>query len=216
LPASDLGRLARIAGGRIAIGGQDCHTEVSGHHTGDISAEMLKDAGASAVIAGHSERRWYYGEFDALVAAKAGATRRAGLFAIVCVGEMESQRSAGDGRSICGDQIVASVPTGMTEADLAMGYEPIWAIGSGRVPTSQEIRQMHAHIRKCLLVHLGPHGKNVRILYGSSVNPTDARAILALPGVGAALVGGAKLKTEGFWAILASTPSTSTLRLDVA
>jgi len=215
-PATLVAAAARIAGGRIAIGGQDCHAEVSGHHTGDISAEMLKDAGASAVIVGHSERRQDHGETKALVAVKAGAARRAGLLAIVCVGETESQRADGDALSICGGQIVASVPTGMTDADLAIGYEPLWAVGSGRVPTSQEIVQMHAHIRKCLVVHLGPHGKTVRILYGGSVNPADARAILALPGVGGALVGGASLKTEDFRAILASVPSTSTGRLDVA
>ena len=157
-----------------------------------------------------------HGETNALVAAKASAARRAGLLAIVCVGETESQRADGDALSICGGQIVASVPTGMTEADLAIGYEPLWAIGSGRVPTSHEIAQMHAHIRKCLVVHLGPHGKNVRILYGGSVNPADAREILALPGVGGALVGGASLRAEDFLAILASASSVSSRRLDVA
>jgi len=211
-PATLIAEAARIADGRIAIGGQDCHPEISGHHTGDISAEMLKDAGASAVITGHSERRRDHGETNALVAAKASAARRAGLLAIVCVGETESQRDDGDALSICGGQIVASVPTGMTEADLAIGYEPLWAIGSGRVPTSQEIVQMHAHIRKCLILQLGPHGKNIRILYGGSVNPADARAILALPGVGGALVGGASLKAVDFTAIIESAP----LRLEVA
>lgn len=157
-----------------------------------------------------------HGETNAVVAAKASAARRAGLLAIVCVGETESQRADGDALSICGGQIVASVPTGMTEADLAIGYEPLWAIGSGRVPTSHEIAQMHAHIRKCLVVHLGPHGKNVRILYGGSVNPADAREILALPGVGGALVGGASLRAEDFLAILASASSVSSRRLDVA
>ena len=212
-PATLIAVAARIAGGRIAIGGQDCHTEASGHHTGDISAEMLRDAGASAVIAGHSERRRDHGETNALVAAKASAARRAGLLAIVCVGETESQRADGDALSICGGQIVASVPIGMTEeAYLAIGYEPLWAIGSGRVPTSHEIVQMHAHIRKCLILQLGPHGKNIRILYGGSVNPADARAILALPGVSGALVGGASLKAVDFTAIIESAP----LRLEVA
>jgi len=157
-----------------------------------------------------------HGESDAVVKAKAEAALRAGLTAIVCVGETESQRADGDALSICGGQIVASVPTGMTEADLAIGYEPLWAIGSGRVPTSHEIAQMHAHIRKCLVVHLGPHGKNVRILYGGSVNPADAREILALPGVGGALVGGASLKAEDFLGILGSASSISSHRLDVA
>ena len=215
-PATLIAEAARIAGGRIAIGGQDCHPEASGHHTGDISAEMLRDAGASAVIAGHSERRRDHGETNALVAAKASAARRAGLLAIVCVGESESQRADGDAYSICGGQIVASVPTGMTETELAIGYEPLWAIGSGRVPRSQEIVQMHAHIRKCLIAHLGPRGKNVRVLYGGSVNPADAREVLALPGVGGALVGGASLKAEDFAAILACAASVSPHRLDVA
>ena len=138
------------------------------------------------------------------------------FFAIVCVGETESQRADGNALSICGGQIVASVPTGMTEADLAIGYEPLWAVGTGRVPTSHEIVQMHAHIRKCLVVHLGVHGKSVRILYGGSVNPADARGILALPGVGGALVGGASLKADDFLRIVKSAPSDSTLRLDVA
>jgi triosephosphate isomerase len=206
-PATLIAEAARIASGRIAIGGQDCHPEISGHHTGDTSAEMLKDAGASAVIIGHSERRRDHGEFDALVAAKASAARRAGLLAIVCVGETESQREAGDASTICGGQILASVPAGMNEVDLAIGYEPLWAIGSGRVPTSQEIEQMHAHIRECLVVHLGPRGNGVRILYGGSVNPADAREILALPGVGGVLVGGASLNAEDFTAIFESAPA---------
>ena len=159
---------------------------------------MFKDSGASAVITGHSERRRDHGETNALVAAQGQAARRAGLLAIVCVGETQQQRADGDALSICGGQIVASVPTGMTDSDLAIGYEPLWAIGSGRVPTSHEIAQMHAHIRKCLVVHLGAEGKNVRILYGGSVNPSDAREILALPEVGGALVGGASLKAEDF------------------
>jgi triosephosphate isomerase len=197
-PATLIDEAARIAQGRIAIGGQDCHAEISGRHTGDISAEMLKDARASAVIVGHSERRRDHGETS--------AARRAGLLAIVCVGETESQRADGDALSICGGQIAASVPVGMTGADLAIGYEPLWAIGSGRVPTSRQIADMHAHIRKCLLAHLGPPGKNVRILYGGSVNPSDARAILSLPEVGGALVGSASLKASDFTAIIESAP----------
>jgi len=203
-PATLISEAARIAGERIAIGGQNCHTEICGHHTGDISAEMLRDAGAKAVIAGHSERRRDHGESNEIVAAKASAARRAGLFAIVCVGESESQRAAGNANSICGGQIVASVPTGMTETDLAIGYEPLWAIGSGHVPSAQEIVQMHAHIRKCLVAHLGARGESIRILYGGSVTPADAGTILALSGVDGALVGGASLQAEDFVAILSS------------
>ena len=202
----------RVAGGRIAIGGQDCHSEASGTYTGDISAQMLKDAGASAVIVGHSERRGGHGEGNVMVAAKAGAARRAGLLAIVCVGETEAQRADGAALSICGSQIAASVPTGMTEEDLAIGYEPLWAIGSGRVPTSKEIVEMHAHIRNCLVAHLGANGKRVRILYGGSVNPADAQNILALPGVGGALVGGASLNAQQFAAIIEAAPSAARRR----
>ena len=205
-PASLLAAAARTAGGRIAVGGQDCHPEASGAHTGDVSAEMLKDAGASAVIVGHSERRQHHGETDALVARKALAARRAGLLAILCVGETQQQRASGAALSICGGQIVASVPIGMTASALAIGYEPLWAIGSGQIPTSQEIVHMHAHIRRCLVEHLGAEGKSVRILYGGSVKPSNARAILALPEVGGALVGGASLKSEEFAAIFASAP----------
>jgi triosephosphate isomerase len=205
-PASLLAAAARTAAGRIAVGGQDCSPEVSGAHTGDISAEMLKDAGAGAVIVGHSERRQHHGETDALVSRKALAARRAGLLAVLCVGETQKQHASGAALSICGDQIVASVPQGMNASGLAIGYEPLWAIGSGQIPTSQEIVHMHAHIRRCLVEHLGAEGKNVRILYGGSVKPSNARAILALPEVGGALVGGASLKSEEFAAIFASAP----------
>ena len=205
-PASLLAAAARTAAGRIAVGGQDCSPEVSGAHTGDISAEMLKDAGAGAVIIGHSERRQHHGETDSLVSRKALAARRAGLLAVLCVGETQEQHASGAALSICGDQIVASVPLGMSASGLAIGYEPLWAIGSGQIPTSQEIVQMHAHIRRCLVQHLGAEGKNVRILYGGSVKPSNARAILALPEVGSGLVGGASLQSEEFAAIFTSAP----------
>ena len=203
-PATLISEAARIAADRIAIGGQNCHADVSGHHTGDISAEMLRDAGAKAVITGHSERRRDHGETNEIVAAKVKAARRAGLLAIVCIGDSELQRADGNAYSICGGQIVASVPVGVTEADIAIGYEPLWAIGSGHVPKAQEIVQMHAHIRKCLVAHLGARGERVRILYGGSVNPADAGEILALSGVDGALVGGASLQAEDFVPILSS------------
>ena len=208
-PATLLAAAARTAAGRVAVGGQDCHPDVSGAHTGDVSAEMLKDAGASAVIVGHSERRQHHGENDALVARKALAARRAGLLVIVCVGETHEQRAKGAALTICGAQIRASVPTGIAASELAIGYEPLWAIGSGRMPTSQEIVHMHAHIRQCLVDHLRGAGKSVRILYGGSVEPSNARAILALPEVSGALVGGASLKSEEFAAILASAPAVA-------
>lgn len=200
-PATLIARAAQTAAGRIAIGGEDCHTEIAGAFTGDVSAEMLKDAGASAVIVGHSERRQHHGETDAIVAAKAKAARRAGLLAIICIGETKSQRLDGKALSVCGEQIAGSLPEGMTSSAIAIGYEPLWAIGTGHTPTSQEIAEVHAHIRECLVARLGAEGKKVRILYGGSVKPSNARGILALPEVGGALVGGASLKAADFEAI---------------
>jgi triosephosphate isomerase len=201
LPATLIARAVQTAGGRIAVGGEDCSTEIAGAFTGDISAEMLKDAGASAVVVGHSERRQHHGETDAIVAAKARAARRAGLLAIICIGETKSQRLDGKALSVCGDQIAGSVPDGMTASAVTIGYEPLWAIGSGHMPTSEEIAEMHAHIRQCLAVRLDTEGKEVRILYGGSVKPSNARNILALPEGGGALVGGASLKAADFEAI---------------
>jgi triosephosphate isomerase len=207
LPATLIARAVQTAAGRIAIGGEDCSTEIAGAFTGDLSAEMLKDAGASVVIVGHSERRQQHGENDAIVAAKAKAARRAGLLAIICIGETKSQRLAGKALSVCSDQIAGSVPEGMTSSGTAVGYEPLWAIGSGHMPTPQEIVEVHAHVRKCLTARLGTEGMKVRILYGGSVNPSNARAILALPEVGGVLVGGASLKAADFEAILKSVSS---------
>jgi len=209
VPATLIARAAQAAAGRIAIGGEDCSAEVSGAFTGDISAEMLKGAGATAVIVGHSERRQYHAETDAIVAAKAKAARHAGLLAIICIGETQSQRRNGKALSVCGDQIAGSVPDGMTASSIAIGYEPLWAIGSGHMPTSEEIAEMHAHIRRCLVARLGAEGKDVRILYGGSVKPFNAGDILALPEVGGALVGGASLKAGDFEAIIGAVSATA-------
>jgi triosephosphate isomerase len=206
LPATLIARAVQTAAGRIAIGGQDCSTEIAGAFTGDVSAEMLEDAGASAVIVGHSERRQLHGETDAIVAAKAKAARCAGLLAIICIGETKVQRLAGNALSICGNQIAGSVPEGMTASDAAVGYEPLWAIGSGHMPTPEEIIEVHAHIRECLVARLGTEGMKVRILYGGSVKPSNARAILALPEVGGLLVGGSSLKAADFKAIFRAVP----------
>ena len=205
-PATLVARAAQTAAGRIAIGGQDCHTGIAGAFTGDVSAEMLKDAGASAVIVGHSERRQYYGETNAIVAAKTKAAWRAGLLAIICIGETESQRLDGRALSVCGDQIAGSVPEGITVSAAAIAYEPLWAIGTGRTPTSEEIAEVHAYIRHCLSARLGAEGNTVRIVYGGSVKPSNARGILALPEVGGALVGGASLKAADFEAIFRTVP----------
>ncbi|HEY2069666.1 MAG TPA: triose-phosphate isomerase [Rhizomicrobium sp.] len=204
-PATLIAQAAWVAKGRVAIGGQDCHTEVSGAFTGDISAEMLKDAGASAVIVGHSERRQYHGETDAIVAAKAKAAWRAGLMAIICIGESEAQREAGHALAVCGSQLAGSVPDGMTAENTAIAYEPIWAIGTGKTATLADIGQAHDHIRKCLIERFGAGG--VRILYGGSVKPSNAREILAVSNVGGALVGGASLKASDFQGIFSAVPA---------
>ena len=209
LPATLIARAVQTAGGRIAIGGEDCSAEVSGAFTGDISAEMLKGAGASAVIVGHSERRQHHAETDAIVAAKAKAAQHAGLLAIICIGETQSQRLNGKALSVCGDQIAGSVPDGMTASAMVIGYEPLWAIGTGDMPPAKEIVEIHAHIRRCLVARFGGQGKEVRILYGGSVKPSNARDILALPEVGGALVGGASLKAVDFEAIFRAVPATA-------
>jgi triosephosphate isomerase len=204
-PASLLARAAQAANGAFALGGQDCHAEASGAFTGDISAEMLKDAGASAVIVGHSERRQLHGERDRDVAAKARAAWRAGLTAIICIGETEAERDAGNAHPVCGGQIGGSVPKDATAANTAIAYEPVWAIGTGRTPSEADIVAMHAHIRRCIVERLGPAGRDVRILYGGSVKPSNARAILSLDDVNGALVGGASLKARDFLEIVGAS-----------
>ena len=205
-PATLVARAAAQGAGRIAIGGQDCHTEPSGAFTGEVSAEMLKDAGARTVIVGHSERRQYHEEADRDVAAKARAAWRAGLTAIICVGETEAERDAGRALDIVANQIRGSVPDDADGAGTAVAYEPVWAIGTGRTPTNWEITQMHAHIRAELADLLGAKGREIRILYGGSVKPANAREILALPEVGGALVGGASLKAKDFLEIVRAAP----------
>lgn len=204
-PASLIARAAGIAKGAFALGGQDCHAQPGGAFTGDISAEMLKDAGASAVIVGHSERRQYHGERDADVAAKARAAWRAGLTAIICIGETEGERDAGQAHHVCGGQLKGSVPVEATAENTAIAYEPVWAIGTGRTPSEDDIVAMHAHIRHCAVAHLGAVGEKVRILYGGSVKPSNAKAILSLDDVNGALVGGASLKAQDFLAIIAAS-----------
>jgi triosephosphate isomerase len=202
-PATLVARAAAAAKGTpVAIGGQDCHAEASGAFTGDTSAEMLRDAGAGAVIVGHSERRQYHAETDAIVAAKAKAAWRAGLMAIICIGETEAQRDAGKAYDICGSQIAGSVPAGATPDNTAIAYEPVWAIGTGKTPTTNEIAQMHAHIKASLSAPL-------RILYGGSVKPSNAREILGLADVGGALVGGASLKASDFLTIVEASRAAS-------
>ena len=201
-PATLLVLLAAAAKGTsVLIGAQDCHAEPSGAFTGDLSAEMLKDAGASAVIVGHSERRSYHKETDADVRAKALAARRAGLCAIVCVGETRAEREDGRALAVVGMQIDGSVPDGATVENLVVAYEPVWAIGSGLTPTPTDVADMHAFIRQRLGSRLGEEGQGIRILYGGSVKPSNAKELMHIANVDGALVGGASLKADEFLAI---------------
>jgi len=205
-PFTLLADAVRAAGGAFAIGGQDCRAQAHGAFTGDISAEMLKDAGAAAVIVGHSERRQYHGESSAQISAKAEAAWRAGLLAIICIGEKEAERNAGREFDICSDQLQGSVPLGATAANTAIAYEPIWAIGTGKTATARDIAAMHAFIRAGLTEELGGEGERIRILYGGSVKPDNAAEILATAEVGGALVGGASLQAADFLKIIAAAP----------
>ncbi len=203
-PATLVASFAGAArGSAVAIGGQDCHADRSGAHTGDISAEMLADAGARAVIVGHSERRQDHHETDAQVRAKAQAAWRAGLGAIVCVGEQRSQRDAGNTIDVVGLQLDGSLPDGGTGANLVVAYEPVWAIGSGVTPTPADVAQVHAFVRARLEARFGGEGGCVRILYGGSVTPKNAKDLLAVANVNGALVGGASLRADDFLAIAA-------------
>ena len=203
-PATLLAKAVEIAGPDLAIGGQDCAPRVFGAHTGDLSAEMLKDAGARYVIVGHSERRENHGETDALVLAKAEAAFRAGLTAILCVGETREERDAGRAFDVVGRQVEHSVPPASTANNLVLAYEPVWAIGTGLVPTVDDVAAMHQFLRERLQTLIPDGGAGVRILYGGSVKPDNAAALLAINNVDGALVGGASLKANDFLAIAAS------------
>ncbi len=202
-PATLLADLVRDAGETgIHIGGQDCHTEIKGAHTGDIAAQMLKDAGASYVIVGHSERRADHGETDSIVKAKAEAALAAGLIAIVCVGETLAQREAGRAFDIVGGQVDGSLPEGASAANCVIAYEPVWAIGTGKVATLDDIAAMHAHIRQKLEGAGGASLIEARILYGGSVKPDNAVQIFSLENVDGGLVGGASLSATDFYGII--------------
>ena len=190
---------AAARGSSVLIGGQDCHALASGAFTGDISAEMLKDAGAVAVIVGHSERRQHHGETDADVRAKAAAARRAGIVAIVCVGETRAERDLGSALAAVGGQLERSLSD--DAAGFVVAYEPIWAIGTGLIPTPGDVSDMHSLIRERLVSRYGHSGEETRILYGGSVTRANAKELLAVPNVDGALVGGASLKADEFLAI---------------
>jgi triosephosphate isomerase (TIM) len=207
-PATLVARVAAAAlaaGSALGIGGQDCHAEASGPHTGDISAEMLREAGCRHVILGHSDRRKDHGETDAMVRAKVAAAHRAGLVAIACVGEGEAERLSSQALEIVGRQLAGSLPNSCTAANTIIAYEPVWAIGSGRTPTPGEIAEMHGFIRRAL-EGLGADPAATRVVYGGSVKAANAAEILRTRDVDGALVGGASLSAAEFWAIAQSCP----------
>ena len=193
--------VAKKAGRRIALGGQDCHTGDAGAHTGDIAAAMLKDAGAAYVILGHSERRAGHGETDALVKAKAMAAQRAGLCAIICVGETLAERDAGRTLAVVGAQLAGSLPDGAGPGNTVIAYEPVWAIGSGRTPTALDVAKVHRYIRQ-RLAGRAADAEAVRLLYGGSVKPGNAAELMGIANVDGALVGGASLTAADFWPIV--------------
>lgn len=204
-PATLIAAFAQAAGG-IGIGAQDCHAKASGAHTGCLSAAMIREAGATFSIVGHSERRADQGESDTDVSGKAQALRDAGMGAILCVGETLEERDSGNAIAIVTGQLAASLPAAASADWLSVAYEPVWAIGTGRVPVSDDIAAMHAALRSTLVEKLGAAGEAVRILYGGSVNPGNAREILGLADVGGALVGGASLQAETFLPIIQAAP----------
>jgi len=204
-PATLVAALAsEAAGSRLLVGAQDCHWEVRGARTGDIAAEMLRDAGASAVIVGHSERRADHGERSSEVKLKALAAHRAGLAAIVCIGETAGERGAGLTLAVVARQLSASLPDQVDAANTAVAYEPVWAIGTGLTPSTSDVAEVHENLRKALVGRFGAAGEAVRILYGGSVKPDNARELMAVPNVDGALVGGASLKADDFLAIIAA------------
>jgi triosephosphate isomerase len=193
-----------LKGSPVLVGGQDCRPEQSGAFTGDVAAEMLADAGASAVIVGHSERRAGYGELDRTVRAKAEAAHRAGLTSIICVGETAGERAAGLTQAVVCRQLAGSVPDAATAANTVIAYEPVWAIGSGLTPTPADVATVHACIRGRLRERFAGEGEAMRILYGGSVKPSNARELLAIADVNGALVGGASLRATDFLGIVAA------------
>lgn len=202
VPATLLTRAAEILSSTpVKVGGQDCHAAVSGAHTGDVAAEMLKDAGASHVIVGHSERRTDHGETDATVRAKAEAAWRAGLVAIICIGETRAEREAGETLKVLSRQLAGSVPPAARHATAVIAYEPVWAIGTGLTPTAADVAAAHAHVRAELHGIVGDENARMRILYGGSVKASNAAELLAIDNVDGALVGGASLKSADFLGI---------------
>ena len=206
-PATLLAKaVERAAGSPILIGAQDCHPAASGAHTGDLSAEMIADLGGRLVIVGHSERRTDHGESDVLIKQKTEAVWRAGLVAIVCVGETQAQRDAGHTLDILHGQLSLSLPEGSLADNVIVAYEPVWAIGTGLTPTAKDVEQIHGFIRELLTSRFKEEGARMRILYGGSVKPSNAAELMAVKNVNGALVGGASLKAADFLAIAKGCP----------
>ena len=201
-PFTAIRMVAEVLAGRLMIGGQDCHAAEKGAHTGDVSAAMLADAGCTFVIVGHSERRTDHGETNAVVRNKAKAALAAGLHVIICIGETEAKRDAGATMDVVRSQLSGSVPGGASSDNTVIAYEPVWAIGTGRVATPAQAQEVHAEIRTWLAVRLGDEqASQIRVLYGGSMKPDNAAELLALMDVDGGLIGGASLKVEDFWAI---------------
>ncbi|BCJ91048.1 triosephosphate isomerase [Terrihabitans soli] len=200
-PATLIGEAVKAAAKTVGIGGQDCHAGKDGAHTGDISAEMLADLGASYVIVGHSERRADHGETSEAVRAKAEAALRGGLKPIVCIGETREERDAGRTLDVVENQLAGSLPDGATGGNLVIAYEPVWAIGTGLTPTVTDVAEVHAFIREALTARFGAEGAKIRVLYGGSVKPANAGELLKVANVDGALVGGASLKASDFLGI---------------
>ncbi|MCT7375360.1 triose-phosphate isomerase [Chelativorans salis] len=209
VPATLISRASGVLGSTpVSVGGQDCHAAESGAHTGDIAAEMLADCGASHVIVGHSERRTDHRESDADVAAKAQAAWRAGVVAIICLGETRRQREAGETLAVLSRQVAGSVPAEATAENAVIAYEPVWAIGTGLTPTTKDVAEAHAHLRAELEKKIGEEAKRTRLLYGGSVKPANARELLSILNVDGALIGGASLKAADFLGISEATRPT--------
>ena len=202
-PATLLMAMAEAAqGGALTFAGQDCHAKVNGAHTGDVASEMLKDAGASAVIVGHSERRADHGETSDIVRLKASAAHRAGLTSIICIGETQGERQEGLTLAVVARQLKGSLPDDSNSANTVVAYEPVWAIGTGLTPTIGDVADVHTAIRRDLVTRFGDEGSKIRILYGGSVKPDNAKALMSVDNVNGALVGGASLKASDFLAII--------------
>lgn len=207
-PATLIVRLAEwLAGTVVKIGGQDCHSEEYGAYTGDISAPMLMDADCAYVIVGHSERRLHHGETDSVVCKKAASAIKAGLIPIICVGETDEERSTGRAQEVVGRQVRDCLPDGVAVSDFVLAYEPVWAIGSGKIPSDDDIAQMHAHILSVAAKRTGLANTQIQVLYGGSVKPANAHALMAINGVSGVLVGGASLKAEEFCDIIKAIPA---------